>query len=241
MLVRRPQSSGNRPASERRYPHRASFGPERRSMVDDEPLLILPLVHHLVQKRVHRFVPAVAANVAPADNNFRLAAFCRRTVVAESAAHPSRDAYWNLAQLAAEPLVVVGAVPLRELSYQRHVRGMGLLRGALATRRFRFGDRKFQDGATRRVARDARPSVHEGDDRLPHLLTRLEEAVVDAKLTAAVADDYRSVRGQSHPILRPQAESLETRAQFLRICRWRFIQLQHELVAITQAPHTPSV
>src|SRR5690242_21898205 len=116
MLVRRPQSSGNRPASERRYPHRASFGPERRSMVDDEPLLILPLVHHLVQKRVHRFVPAIAANVAAADNDLRLAAFCRGTVVAESAAHPSRDADWNLAQLGAAPFGVVGGVRLRALA-----------------------------------------------------------------------------------------------------------------------------
>ena len=58
-------------------------------MVDDEPLLILPLVHHLVEERVHGFFPTVAANVAAADDDLGFAAFRGGTIVTEAAAHPA--------------------------------------------------------------------------------------------------------------------------------------------------------
>jgi len=32
-------------------------------MIDDQPLLVLPLVHHLVQQRVQRLLPSVAPDM----------------------------------------------------------------------------------------------------------------------------------------------------------------------------------
>src|SRR2546423_51660 len=118
---------------------------------------------------------------------------------------------------------------------------MRLLRRAPATRSFRLGDWKLQNCATGSVPRHPRPTIHERNDRLPHFLARLEEAVVNPQLAAAVAHDHGSIRRQPHTILRAETESLETRQQFFRICRGSLIQLEHELIAITQAQHTLSV
>src|ERR1700741_4409849 len=78
----------NGSARERRYPDGSRFGAEARPMIDDEPLLALPLVHPLVQQWVQRLVPAVAADVAATQHDLRLAAFARRRIVAEPALHP---------------------------------------------------------------------------------------------------------------------------------------------------------
>jgi hypothetical protein len=42
-----------------------------RAVVDGWPALVLPLVHHLVQQRVQRLLPAVAADVVAADHDLR--------------------------------------------------------------------------------------------------------------------------------------------------------------------------
>ena len=38
-------------------------------MIDREPVLVLPLVHHLVNERLDRLAPSVPPNVAPADGD----------------------------------------------------------------------------------------------------------------------------------------------------------------------------
>src|ERR1051325_5302109 len=115
-LVLGPRSSSHRPTSERRYPHRTGFRSKRCPVVDDEPLFILPLMHHLVQERVHGLVPAISTDVAPADDDLGLATFCGRAIVTPSAAHTPGEADGNLAQLTTEALVVVRTVQLRQLS-----------------------------------------------------------------------------------------------------------------------------
>src|SRR4029077_928671 len=109
------------PTSQRRYPDSPCLRPKTRPMVDDQPLLVLPLVHHLVQQRVQRLLPPVAANVAPADDDLGLTTFARRRVVPQPALHPPRDANGNHSQRSAESLIVVRGVPPRELPNKRHV------------------------------------------------------------------------------------------------------------------------
>src|SRR5438067_2915542 len=67
---------------------RARLGAECRSVIDGESALVLPLMHHLVQQGVQRFVPAMASQVAPADRDLRRLARARGSgVVTESRAH----------------------------------------------------------------------------------------------------------------------------------------------------------
>src|SRR6185295_12028856 len=140
----------HRSTSQRRYPHCPRFCPETRTMVHREPLLVLPLVHHLVQKRVERFVPAIATNVAPAENDLRLGCLTRWRVMAEAALHAPGDADWNLAQGSVEPLLVVSLVQSRELANQRHIRRVRMLGRPFPSRSPRCSrNRKVEDGATR--------------------------------------------------------------------------------------------
>src|SRR4051812_11034926 len=116
--------SGNSAARERGYPHRLRLRAEARAMIDHQTLLVLPLVHHLVQQRVQRFIPAVAADVAATDHDLGLATFARRAVVAEPALHAPRDADRDSAQRSAESLVVVDSVQSGQLAYERDVGGI---------------------------------------------------------------------------------------------------------------------
>src|SRR2546423_11238815 len=90
---RQPASSSvavvlrNCPTRERGYSDRPRPCLEARPVIDDEPLLVLPLMHHLVEQRVQRLLPTVSPNVAAAPNNLRLATIGCRTVVTQTAAH----------------------------------------------------------------------------------------------------------------------------------------------------------
>ena len=79
-------------------------------MIDDEALLVLPLMHHLVQQRVQRFFPPVAPNVAATQNYFRLASLASRAVVTQPALHAARDPDRDLAQRPIESILVVESV-----------------------------------------------------------------------------------------------------------------------------------
>src|SRR5881394_2913950 len=87
----------DRPTSHRCDPHCPCLRPKARPMIHHESLLVLPLMHHLVQQRVQRFFPSIAADVATAEHDLRLAALTRRTVVAQPAPHAPGNADGNLA------------------------------------------------------------------------------------------------------------------------------------------------
>src|SRR5881392_3608594 len=86
----------HRPTSHRCDPHCPCLRPKTRPMIHDQPLLVLPLMHHLVQQRVQRFLPSIAADVATAEHDLRLTALTRWTVVAQPAPHASGNADGNL-------------------------------------------------------------------------------------------------------------------------------------------------
>src|SRR5437868_3028293 len=235
-----PRPSSHRSTRKRRDPDRTGLHPKTRPMIDDEPLLVLPLMHHLVQQRVQRLLPPVAPDVPAAQDDLRLAAFARRTVVAESALHPAGDADRDLAESAVEPIFVVRVVEAEQLANQRLICWVGSLRRASPSRRIDGPrHREFKNRPTRFVAHHARPPVHERYDRLPHFLVSAEEAVVDAQLSAAVADNDGAICCQAHAVLPAESQALETRPQFFRVFWRRLVQLQRQLIAITQPPHTP--
>ena len=80
------------PASQRSNPHGARLSPKTRAVIDCEPLLVLPLVHHLVEESVERLFPAIAPDVPSAQNDLGLIAIGRRAVVSEPAFHTARHA-----------------------------------------------------------------------------------------------------------------------------------------------------
>jgi len=210
-------------------------------MIDDQSLLVLPLMHHLVQEGVERFAPAVPSDVPPANDYFGLASKDGGAIVAESAFHSTRDTDGNGFKGPTKSLAIVRVVPARELSNHREVGWIGALRRPLTARRAgrpRHG--KLEDRSSRFIPSHTSPGVNESNNRSPHLLVGAEEAVVDAKLTAAVADDYGPVHCESHPILPAEPKALEPRPQLLRVFRAALIQLKRELIEATWPPHTPT-
>src|SRR5512146_3517692 len=65
-LRRRPS---DRALGRRFDPDLARLGAESTPVVERKAGFVLPLVHHLVQQRVERFVPTVAAQVSPGDRD----------------------------------------------------------------------------------------------------------------------------------------------------------------------------
>src|SRR5688572_26179444 len=100
-------------------------------------------------------------------------------------------------------------------------------------------DGKLENRSARLLARDASPSVHEDDDCLPHFLAGAKKAVVDPQLSTAVADDDRAIGGEPHPILRAEPQALKARPQLFGVARRLLIELESELVAVSQPPHSP--
>src|SRR5207249_10479545 len=92
-------------------------------MVDRVACLVLPLVHHLVQQRVERLVPAMAADVPPTDRNLGRFAERRTGVVSQPAPHAARHAYRHGAELAVEVLGIVPLMPPRQLTDEVAVLG----------------------------------------------------------------------------------------------------------------------
>lgn len=71
-------------------------------MVNGEPLLFLPLVHHLVEQCIGDFFPRLRPNEAPGDGNFRNAVRGGRRVMPQPGTHSARDDHRNVAQRAPE-------------------------------------------------------------------------------------------------------------------------------------------
>jgi len=149
-------------------------------VIDDESLLVLPLVHHLVQQRVYRLVPSVAPDVAPAQYDLRLATPAGRTVVPKPALHTARDANWNLAKSSAESLPVVCGVQSRQLANERNVRRIRLFWGSSSSWSIsRSRDRELENRSPGLLPNHTISPMHERYDRSPDFFIGAEEAVVD--------------------------------------------------------------
>ena len=102
-------------------------------MIDCETTLILPLVHHLVQQRVHCFFPSVAADVTTADDDLRLASLLSAPgVVAEPTFHPARNADGHDSQLPSEPGRIQRGMALCKLARQPFICWMRTFRTSTA-------------------------------------------------------------------------------------------------------------
>jgi len=57
-------------------------------VIDGASCLVLPLVHHLVQQRLNRFIPSMPPDVTPADHDLgRMARLPAQCVVTEPRLH----------------------------------------------------------------------------------------------------------------------------------------------------------
>ena len=195
------------------------------------PGLVLPLMHHLVQQRVQRLVPAVAAQCRQLIAISPGSPALRRRVVAEPALHAARHANRNGLQRAAEMLGVVPLVPLGELRS-----ASGSSSGRVRSRRDRPARRRRPNATTirrcaaRRSAR-VRPSTN-CDDRLVHLVGAREVALVHAQLVAAEAHHHVAVPRQP-----ARADALEAQARAAaraarRRCAARRVELERRAAPV---------
>jgi hypothetical protein len=98
-------------------------------MVHGKSCLVLPLVYHLMEKRVNGLVPAVPPDVTPADHDLCIAGgLPPQDIMSEPAFHPPRHAYRDRAQLATEAGRVELRVVLPELANEAFIGRMGSLR-----------------------------------------------------------------------------------------------------------------
>lgn len=104
-------------------------------MIHLEPALVLPLMNHLMQQRLHRLVPTVPPNMAAADDDCgALTVGAAPRVMAEPAPHPARDVDRQRGQLAGELLLVELRMMPHQPPSQSFVRRVGALRRAPAAR-----------------------------------------------------------------------------------------------------------
>src|SRR5687767_15390992 len=82
--------SGGFSASVRRDSDFSCFHAEGSPMIDGQAILVLPLVHHLVEQRLQRLIPAIAPPAPSPDRNLRdIPMRGCGAVLTESPAHPS--------------------------------------------------------------------------------------------------------------------------------------------------------
>ena len=107
-------------------------------MIDLLPCFVLPLMHHLVQQRLNRLVPAVPADMAAADHDLRaISLLPAQRVMPQPRFHPARDANRNRAQLSTEFREIELAVRASEITHELLIGRMGALDRGLLTRRLR--------------------------------------------------------------------------------------------------------
>lgn len=106
-------------------------------MVDSAAGLILPLMHHLMQKRLDRLTPSVTPNMSTADHDFgTCAGFVTMRVMAKPALHSARYADWNLVERAAESFAIQIFVRAKKpLRHALIIRMYFLRRSVIARRR----------------------------------------------------------------------------------------------------------
>src|SRR5687768_14606123 len=98
---------GHQTTRERRDAHGARLRAKRRAVIELHPLLVLPLMHHLVNERAQRFVESMAHDVTAADHDLgRITGLGGGGVMAKPGAHATRDPHADRSQLACESLGV---------------------------------------------------------------------------------------------------------------------------------------
>jgi len=105
--------------------YRPRLAPEFAAVIRLLTRLVLPLVNHLVEQGVYRFVPPISPDVSPAyDDLGAPAGLATPYIMTEPAFHPPRYADGDRRELAAESRRVEVDVMLHQLADQRDVRGV---------------------------------------------------------------------------------------------------------------------
>ena len=206
-------------------------------MVDREPGLVLPLMHHLVQQRVQGLCPSIAPKVPPADRDLRRLVRRCRGVVAQPALHATRYADLNRRKTSMKVPSVVARVPLLEL------RGRGLVvrvRAFLARRTRRRRNRMRHDHALRRATLSARPCFHKADNRAMNSFWCVEKAFVDAELAAAEAHQHVPVVRELRALDAAEPEVPEPREKFAGVAWDGMVETEVELRRVMSAAEEPS-
>jgi hypothetical protein len=165
-------------------------------VIDLSSGFVLPLMHHLVKKRALGLFPAVAANVASADDYFRRPAFLPAPrIMTEAALQPSRNADRDRPKLAAEFFGVELCVPFGELIHVFLVCWMRFFKRAswpglgssvrwnLVREQLSFRLRSFPPSSC----------LHEIDYGTENVFGGLEKSAVDSDFVRGKTDDDRPV------------------------------------------------
>lgn len=176
-------------------------------MVDTEPRLGLPLMHHLVEHGVLDLGPWMTNQVPPADGDLQWPP--RPDVyrhLAQPGTHPGRKPDGNLPQRSAEMSLVQAAVQSLQPVKMGDICGQGT---RWPRSRWRMGfDREPQEFALGGAAQQARNSrVQESNDGAQHAVRCMRVAAVNSQNPAMKAehDGAVRVRDDSFEVLNPES------------------------------------
>ena len=179
-------------------------------MIDDVPVLVLPLVHHLVEQGVECLRHSVPPNVTAADHDLGPVIIAARgAVVTEPALHSPRDAQAYAAQLSGKVERVVLGMPANQLLDERGIVGMRLLARTTNGRAPLYWVRENRPPC-RRALRPGAPAG-EGDDRCEDFRGCRQEVFVQPQLASAKAHHHRAVAGEPAAFDSPQPQRAEPR------------------------------
>ena len=192
-------------------------------------------MHHLVQQRVESFVPAMPAQMPPADCDLTSLAILRSGIVSEPALHPSRDPHGDCAERSAKVLVVESRMPRRQSLGEWLIVRLRSFAPQWATTCRRVDD-VCHDSSLRGSTLGTCPSFHERDDRLVHLQWRAEVAFMNTQLAPAEADHDVAILRQLAMLDSFQTERSQMGEQLVGAARRRGrFELERQLTGIVPA------
>ena len=173
--------------------------------------LVLPLMHHLVQQRVHSLSPAVAPQVLAAEHDLGAGpVLTGGAVVAEPRLHAPGEAHRDARERAAEVLRIEIGVRIGETREQRRIAGAHHL---FATLRRRPLHLVRENHVARLEASRARARRGEGDHGAQHRLRRARVPLVNAQRAPRQRDHHAARAHERDRVHGVQAEAVQAAQQ----------------------------
>ena len=169
------------------------FAAKGRTVVYGVAVLVLPLMHHLVQKRVKGLLPSMPAEMAPADGDLARLRAVSGCIVTQTAPHATRNANRHGSKDAGEMLGVEARVTVS----QAHGKPL-ILRACPQPTDWLVGnvDWIIDNAATGSATGSAGAALDEGHDGFVHLRRRGEETLMNAKLSSTKAHHHVAIAGE---------------------------------------------
>ena len=200
-------------------------------MIDLHSSLVLPLMYHLMQQGMNRFVPSIAPNMPSTDDDLRLMPrLSAPRVVTEPGLHPAGNTNRNSCQLTAELHCVQIRMLPGELSCKALIGRLSSIGVTSRTAGRVSMGRNFplEQSAPCVGPIPPRASVDESHDRRKNFIRCVQIPTMNSELTIGEAHQNSAVLRQPNGIMRGEAQPHQRSSKVFRCARAR-IELRRQL------------